>query len=354
MQKVLLIATDLELGGTPTVVAELCRRLPGVGIRAEAASLKGEGEIGRRLKADGHAVHAFNAASVIQLPAAAGWLASLVHRGRFDAVISFLMHANAVAAVASQLSSGVRSIQAIQTAQPHPAWHWPIQALAATRADAVIVPSPSVAAFVDRHGIHGAKVISNAVDATAMAEQVASRRRPHDGWRVGFIGRLDPIKRVGDLVQAMPLIAGTLHIYGDGPEAATIGSMAAASAARGRITMHGKVASPAEALAELDCLVLPSYAEGFGLVLIEAMAAGVPVVATNVPGCRDVVQDNRNGLLVPPQSPPSLARAIGRLQQDALLRSSLIEQARHDVQARYAWPNVLQRYAALIRGDALR
>src|SRR5256885_9003 len=82
----------------------------------------------------------------------------------------------------------------------------------------------------------------------------------------------------------------------------------------------GSVPSPLDALARIDVLVLPSEAEGFGLVLIEAMAAGVPVVATDVPGIRDVVVHEENGLLVPPRNPGAISAALLRIEEDEALR----------------------------------
>jgi glycosyltransferase involved in cell wall biosynthesis len=97
-----------------------------------------------------------------------------------------------------------------------------------------------------------------------------------------------------------------------------------------------------------DVLVLPSLAEGFGLVLIEAMAAGVPVVATDVPGIRDVVSDGVNGLLVPPKSPQALAGAIGRVLSDRALRQMLVGNGSRIVRERFTWQQVLPMYRSLL------
>ena len=95
--------------------------------------------------------------------------------------------------------------------------------------------------------------------------------------------------------------------------------------------------------------MLPSLAEGFGLVLIEAMAAGVPVIATDVPGIRDVVRDGVTGLLVPPGDPAALAAAVARLSADPTLRHRLTTAARADVRDRFTWAAVLPAYRRLLR-----
>ena len=115
-----------------------------------------------------------------------------------------------------------------------------------------------------------------------------------------------------------------------------------------RVTLHGRTASPEIAFKQIDILVLPSAAEGFGLVLIEAMAAGVPVVATKVPGIRDVVTHNETGLLVPVGDPRAIAEAIHRIDHDAVLRQRLITNALQNVTNCYLWDRILPQYRQLL------
>jgi len=115
-----------------------------------------------------------------------------------------------------------------------------------------------------------------------------------------------------------------------------------------KFEFHGTTDTPGEALKQIDMLVLPSDAEGFGLVLIEAMAAGVPVVATNVPGIRDVVTHEQTGLLVPPRRPDQLAQAIQRIEEDPPLRHRLVVNAIEDVRRRFSWDTVLPEYRKLL------
>jgi glycosyltransferase involved in cell wall biosynthesis len=95
-----------------------------------------------------------------------------------------------------------------------------------------------------------------------------------------------------------------------------------------------------------DAFVLSSLLEGFSSAIIEAMAAGLPLVVTDVPGIRGVVTDNREGLLVPPRSPADLAAAMRRMAEDATLRTRLSSMAR-ETAARYNWPTVVGEYESL-------
>jgi glycosyltransferase involved in cell wall biosynthesis len=355
-RRILLLITDLQIGGTPTVVRELAVRLREPRrVEVEVACLAGWGPVADQLRDAGVPVTALGAASVAALPRTLWRLVRLVHGRRYDNVFSFLVHANALAALASLACPGVRFLQSIQTTQPNPRWHWRVQRLAAWAADKVVVPSPSAAAVARRWaGVPAADVvvIPNAVDFTAF-DAIYRRnvgRVPTPPFRVGFLGRLDPVKRVPDLLRAM---AGApdvhVHLFGDGADRRRIETEVERLGMASAVTLHGTVARPADALADLDVLVLPSEAEGFGLVLIEAMAAGVPVVATDVPGIRDVVADSRTGLLVPVGDRVTLRAAIVASAAPDGVRQRLIPTARLDVERRFGWPAAVAPLRQVLR-----
>jgi phosphatidylinositol alpha-mannosyltransferase len=99
-----------------------------------------------------------------------------------------------------------------------------------------------------------------------------------------------------------------------------------------------------------DVFVSPAVGqESFGIVLVEAMAAGVPVVCTDIPGYREVVRAGVDGLLVPPDDPAALADAIARVLSDGSLAATLAEGGRERA-AGYAWEAVLPRLEAVYKG----
>jgi glycosyltransferase involved in cell wall biosynthesis len=199
-------------------------------------------------------------------------------------------------------------------------------------------------------------VIPNAIDPDAFARSDLPRANPRP-YPIGFIGRLDRIKRVDWLVNEVLHLSTTspglvhLHIYGEGPEREFIRSKIGELSLDQAVTMHGTISRPQDVLPKLGALVLPSLAEGFGLVLIEAMAAGVPVVATNVPGIRDVVRNGETGLLVRHDRPIEMAVTLKRLIDERALRDHLIRNALTEVRERFSWDQVLLSYRRLLRLD---
>jgi len=353
MPRILLLVTDLNIGGTPTVVRELAIRLAPLarasGGDVQVASLAQRGPVSQQIAAAGIAVHALDAKGPRDARVVAR-LHKLIAREKIDCVFSLLVHANAAAAAVSLFARNVRFIQSIQTTQPEPKWHWKVQKLAGRAAEKIVVPSPSVATVaMDWCDLRSNKIviIPNALNP----EDFAGVETPpaDDEFPIGFLGRLDPIKRIPDLVTALGDIPRAhLHIFGEGPERGEIEKAAITLGLTSRLTLHGAVERPQDALSKMRLLVLPSAAEGFGLVLIEAMAAGIPVVATGVPGIRDVVKDGMTGLLVPPAQPRKLADAINRLIADPLLRNRLIEAGAADVRQRFTWDMVLPKYRELL------
>ena len=149
----------------------------------------------------------------------------------------------------------------------------------------------------------------------------------------------------------MPRLRGfaRLDIFGEGSQRSLLEQRIRTLGLESIVTLHGAVSTPAEALRGAELLVLPSEAEGFGMVLIEAMAAGVPIVATDAPGIRDVVRDGVTGMLVPIGAHHALAVAIRNVLEDQHLRHSLIAAAWADVQRRFTWHAAIAQYRRLLR-----
>lgn len=138
---------------------------------------------------------------------------------------------------------------------------------------------------------------------------------------IGFIGRLSEEKGLETLIQAMPVVRAAapgsrLLIAGTGPMETRLKSMVRSAGLDGCISFVGFCSNAFEFMKGLDIFVLPSRTEGCPIVVLEAMAMGVPVVATDVGGTPELVEDNVTGLLVKSQSPDELAKSILLLLAD--------------------------------------
>ena len=156
---------------------------------------------------------------------------------------------------------------------------------------------------------------------------------PEDALVAGTIGRLSEQKGHRYLIEAAPALLAArprahLLIVGDGDRMEALKAQAAALGVTSRITFAGHRDDVRALLGAIDVFCISSTYEGTPLALFEAMAAGKAIVSTAVDGCREVLEDGVTGLLVPPQDPPALAAAIGRVLDDASLRGSLAEKAR--------------------------
>jgi glycogen synthase len=172
--------------------------------------------------------------------------------------------------------------------------------------------------------------------------------------RVLFVGRLAPQNGLGTLVAAAGLLedpSAQVLLVGNGPERKALEWESKRIGIADRVHFVGFVAHerlPA-VLAHADLLVLPSIYEELGTVLLEAMQAGLPIVACKTGGIPDVIEDGVNGLLVPPGNPGALARAIDRLLADRDLARRLSEEARQ--QARdYDWEVLAERVLRVYQG----
>lgn len=179
-----------------------------------------------------------------------------------------------------------------------------------------------------------------------------------DGERVILsVGRLSKEKAQADLILAFQQLCRTradykLVIVGDGPERAPLKATAAALRIDKRVVFTGQISDVQPFYATADMVVLPSHSEGSPNVLLEAMGAEVPVVATAVGGVPEIVEDETSALLVPPDDPPAMANAICRLVKDFELGARLSRNAAELVLKNHSpqqyFRSLIQTYANVI------
>ena len=153
--------------------------------------------------------------------------------------------------------------------------------------------------------------------------------RPADGPIIGAIGRLERQKNYDVLISAVADLEGaTLVLVGDGPERATLERQAATLGISDRVRFEGWHEDARNYLSAFDVFAHPSRLDTFPLVILEAMLARVPVVATPVGDVADAIVDGQTGLLVPADDPIALARMLRALLEEPDRRRALAERAR--------------------------
>jgi len=207
----------------------------------------------------------------------------------------------------------------------------------------------------------GVRVIPNGVDPSVFHPDAEGRKRaraqlelPASTGVVACVGRMTPQKGQATLIRAMPRIlearADTrLLLVGDGPDQAALRQLASGLSLDRHVAFLGVRPDVPEVLRAADVLAVPSLHEGFGLVLIEALATGVPVVASRTGPIPEIIDDGVSGLLVPVGDPPALAEAIRSLLTDEARWRSLSLQGRREVEARFDIQAMLSALERLYR-----
>lgn len=199
----------------------------------------------------------------------------------------------------------------------HAFWRWLRRKLYPT-ASRVIVQTPSIASYFECPTV----VIANPVQPAQAQALVRSR-----GTNWVSVGRLDPQKDHMTLIRAVHLLVGRhpdikLTIYGEGLERERLEKAVKDAQLENNIFFPGLIANVKDALLDSDIFIFSSLYEGFSNALCEAMAHGVPVIASNIPGNNDVIDDGVNGRLFPPGDAEALANMCEHVMEDQSLRKA--------------------------------
>lgn len=176
------------------------------------------------------------------------------------------------------------------------------------------------------------------------------------------VGRFSKEKALADLVTAFAQLIRTqpremrLVLVGDGPERPAVQELTATLGVAEQVLFVGQVGDPRPYYAAADVLAMPSLSEGSPLALLEAMAAGLPIVATAVGGVPEIVQNDQNALLIAPRQPDVMANAMNQLLNDDQLARRLGQSAQNTVATRFT-PEAhrlarLEFYRKLLAADA--
>lgn len=335
---VLFFTSALGGGGAEKHLVRIANALDRDRFRVSVAVARGGGSYEGELAAD----VGYHPLPGGRMRSAALPLRRLLARERPDVLCSFMDHANCVALLASRRLPGAPVVVAgVQNppssslnAVPAPvrgALRAGMRALY-PRADAVVALSAGVGHEMERMipGVRGrVAVIPNAgMDGAAEPPSAAPARPAGEGPVLVACGRLVPQKGYPVLLRALARVRervpARLRILGEGPLRDELGALARELGVADAVSFEGFRPDPARFMAAADVFVLSSEYEGFGNVIVEAMAAGAPVVATDCPyGPGEILEGGRHGLLVPPGDAERFAGAVLRVLGDDALRERL-------------------------------
>jgi len=272
---------------------------------------------------------------------------------------SFLYHANIVGRIAARRACVPIVVSGVRVAEKRSKRRLWLDWLTDRLVTHHVCVSAAVAQFmIDQAGLPAEKVttIPNGVDAACFAEakpvDLSQFSIPKNSTTLLFVGRLDPQKAPLNLMQACePVLSRQKQVHlllvGDGPLKPDIESWIEQHSLVNRIHLTGWRDDVAGIYKAAHCLVLPSLWEGMPNVVLEAMAAGLPVVATNVEGCNELIQDHQTGLLVPPDDISALSEAISAMLQNPN-RASEYAQSSQVIVFKYFTQNIMaQKYIEL-------
>lgn len=191
--------------------------------------------------------------------------------------------------------------------------------------------------------------------AQARAALAAELGWPHDSRIIGTVGRLHPVKDQPRLLHALHVLRAqvpqaALAVVGDGQMRAALQDEAGRLGLQDAVRFLGDRDDVPRLLAGMEAFALPSLSEGYSVALLEACATGLPIVATDVGGNREIVHDGRNGRLVPSADTGALASALAEVLQDRELAERMGKAGREWIVAEGSFRTMASRYQRLYAG----
>lgn len=355
---ILLIGDSLNFGGTEGQFVEVACRLDRARWNVHVSCLRAEGPLRQRLEAAGLSAWSCGRGS-FRSPRVLGavWrLARYLRVNRIQLVHSFDFYSNVLGVTAAKLAAVpavIASQRDLGDMRSGLARH--AQALALRLATTVLVNAEAIRKRLVDGRIVAPERVELIPNGTDLARFAPSPRARVGGppFVVGTVANLRPEKGLDDLLRAAALVSREISevrfvIWGDGGHRRPLEALARELGVDGLVTFPGHTAAVQDALREIGIFVFPPRLnEGFSNALLEALAVGLPVVATRVGGNAELVEDERTGLLVPPGDPSALAVAVLRLLREPALAAALAERGRQRVRAQFGIEQMLARIDAL-------
>ncbi len=362
MIRIAQVIWSLGLGGAEQVVIRLAAGLDRRRFQPLICCLDAPGPFAAQAEAAGVEVVAMGKRGPADLGAA--WrLVRFLRRRAVDVVHTHLWGANLWGRPAAKLA-GIPVV--VTTEHNLDTWkkvhHLALDRALAPAATHLVAVSRQVQEFYEAHrvGRRRWQVVHNGVDTSVPMRR---QRGPAllglgigaDTPAVGFVGRLGPAKAPDVFLLALARVAAECPavralVVGDGPLRPSLEQQARQLGLERQVIFAGLRKDATELLSGLDAVAVSSLREGLSMAMLEAMAAGVPVVATAVGGTPELVRDGETGLLAPPGDPEALSRALSGLLADPGRADRIRCAARRQVEERFSLARMVEGYEALYSG----
>ncbi len=355
-RRILYVITDLQIGGVPLHLRRLAPAMQKLGHEVRVVSLAPPGPVSADIADAGVPVASCDAQSSWSLPAL--WrLRCEMMSFKPDIVHSFLFHANIACRLLAPLADVAphKLICEIQTVEIERRWHLSVDRWTHRLCRLEIGNSPSVVEHLHLEaGLPRSKLalVPGGVDvdefdcAAPLDKSVLGVAE--DSRLLLWVGRLDPVKGLDVLLRGMPEIVGQVPVHlllvGEGPERSRLEYLIRELGLADHVTLLGARRNVPRLMKTCDVFILPSYTEGMSNSLLEAMAAGRPIVCTDIAGNRDLVSDGESGLTVMPGDPEALARAVLKVLKDPELADRIAARAKTVVREKFDRKMVVDRY----------
>ena len=354
-----MLITDLETGVVPLHLTQLAGRLDKGEFDVHVACLAGEGPIARDLRNRNIPVKCLGAKGPWDIRVFYR-LAVLLGRYRPHILHGLMVHPNVAGRLVGSIMSVPHIIASIHTAEKEKRWHLEIEKFTCRLSRLTVCVSASVYRHVRRHSRVPASrmcTIAYGIDIPrfADAEPVDLRRVNLDPQKptLIFVGRLHPVKGVDLLLDAFWEIArvhdAQLIIVGDGPLRDTLECRTRKLELTEKVVFCGMCREVAGYLKAAAAMVMPSYWEGLPIAAIEAMAAGLPVIASRTEGLIDLIEDGKTGLLFTTGHRNEMKNAISRILSNPPWARTLGQNARHLITRQYSQQTMIDAYTRLYR-----
>ncbi len=360
-QRILHIIPTLDRSGAEKQLTLLAAGLPRDEFDVHVCALTRGGPLAADLAQAGIPLHIIGKARKID-PFAYLRLKAHIKALQPHVVQTWIFAANFYGRAAAMFARVPRIVASERCVDPWKTWReLVIDRSLARRTDRIVVNSSGTEEFYVGHGIERSKfvLIPNGIHpATAStitrAQLLADLGLPAEARLIGAVNRLWPQKRVKDLIWAADLlkvIRPDVHllVIGDGPQRERLLRFRRQVCIEDKVHFLGHRDDVAQMMPHFDVLWLGSEYEGLPNVIMEAMSHAVPVVATDISGCRDLVVTGETGYLVPVGDRAGFARYTNKLLDDRELARRLGEAGRARVLAEFSVEKMVERHAALYR-----